>query len=197
MERPTDLLRALARRSRSAPSVSPLETEIRSQGAPNFKTEASAEVQEKFPTIASWEWNYGVPLTDIEDFIEFLREKELRIVERMKEVCNQLGDQLIDYRGTFISATGERGWYECRTVWAYRGEQPTAQWADLLADGEFLKLFQGLRKRWANDPTATERLMSLLMLYTWDDDFVDPDYGDVAAGQRAIMEATALVSDED
>jgi len=168
-----------------------LETEVRSQGAPNFVTQGNAELQDKLPTIAFWEWNYGVPPADIPDFIGDLQNDEIALVDLIEEIVPQKDDRLIEYRGTFISATGERGWYECRTVWAYRGDNPIAQWSQLLANAQFKLMFRRIRRRWANDPGATERLMSLLQLYTYDDDFVDPDF---AEGQRDLMAASAGLS---
>jgi hypothetical protein len=186
-------LRALIRRMNAAPSASLLETEVRSQGAPNFKTEPDGEFSEKVATIAAWEWNYGVPQSDIKAFIQFLQEHEIELISLIEQIIPVPGDRLIQYCGTFIAVTGERGWYECRTIWSYRGDNPIGQWVDLLANAQFLLLFQGLRKRWVADPVASERLQSLLQLYTYDDDFVDQDDLDVAAGQRAIMNATAAL----
>jgi hypothetical protein len=191
-----DKLRALVRRGSTAPNADVLETEVRSQGAPNFKAQADPDLEERMPTVAFWEWNYGVPPSDIEDFIGDLQNGEINLINRIEQLVPDKANRLIEYRGTFISATGERGWYECRTMWAYRGENPIAQWVDLLADAELKHIFRQIRRRWANDPGATERLMSLLQLYTYDDDFVDPDDADVAAGQRALMTASAGLSSE-
>ncbi|WP_395711637.1 hypothetical protein [Reyranella sp.] len=188
-----DKLRSLVRRRSTAPSAAVLETEVRSQGAPNFLTEADPELQDKLPTIAFWEWNYGVSPADIPDFIGDLQNDEFAIITRIEQIIPEKDDRMIEYRGTFISATGERGWYECRTVWAYRGDNPIAQWAQLLEDAQFKLMFRRVRRRWANDPAATERLMSLLQLYTYDDDFVDPDFAD---GQRALMSASAGLSND-
>ncbi len=189
----TDKIRALARLSGAAPSAGALETEIRSQGAPNFKTEPSGTFAALLPTIASWEWNFGVPQTAIKAFIEWLQRNEEPMVDRMKQIIPTPGDRKIEYRGTFISSTGERGWYECRTIWAYKGDAPVAQWAQLLNDADFKDRFISLRRPYARDPAATERLMSLLQLYTFPDDFVDEDPS-VAEGQQAIMDATAAAS---
>ena len=186
-----DKLRALVRRRNTAPNTGVLETEVRSQGAPNFKTEADADLQAKIPTIASWEWNYGVPQSDIAEFIDVLQHNEIALIDLIAVIFPDESARLIEYRGTFISATGERGWYECRTVWAYRGDNPIAQWVDLLGNATFRLIFRELRRRWANDPGATERMLSLLQLYKYDDDFVDQTDEDVAAGQRAIMSASA------
>ena len=115
-------LRRAVRRRDATPSANILETEVRSQGAPNFKTEADAELLEKIPTIAVWEWNYGVPQSDIKEFIDDLRDDEITLINLICEILDE-DEQLIEYRGTFISATSERGWYECRTIWAY-GRKP-------------------------------------------------------------------------
>jgi hypothetical protein len=185
-------LRRAVRRGNAVPSTNILETEVRSQGAPNFKSDADPELEAALPTVAFWEWNYGVPQSDIEDFIEFLQDDEITII---KLICEELfpDPQLrqIEYRGTFISATSERGWYECRTVWAYRGTNPIGQWVDLLANDDFKRLFRKLRRRFANDSGSTERLMALLQLYTYPDDFVDEDE-QTAAGQRALIDASDL-----
>lgn len=186
-----DKLRRAVRRGSVAPSADILETEVRSQGAPNFKTEADADLQDKLPTIAFWEWNYGVPQSDIEGFIDVLQDDEIALIDLMSEIVPIPQDRLIEYRGTFISATSERGWYECRTVWAYRGTDPIAQWVDLLANDDFKRIFRKIRRRFANDPGSTERLMALLQLYTYDEDFVDEDEA-TAAGQRALMDASDL-----
>jgi len=186
-------LRKAVRRGNAAPSTNILETEVRSQGAPNFKSEADEALERALPTIAFWEWNYGVPQSDIEDFIDFLQDEEINIINLIcEDIFPTAQLRQIEYRGTFISATGERGWYECRTVWAYRGTNPIAQWFDLLANDDFKRLFRKIRRRFANDPGATERLMALLQLYTYDEDFVDANDEQTAAGQRALMEASDI-----
>ncbi len=188
-----DKLRALVRRRNAAPNAGVLETEVRSQGAPNFKAEGSSELQGKIPTVAFWEWNYGVPQSDIEEFIDDLRDDEKELITLIEEILPE-GSRLIEYRGTFISATGERAWYECRTVWSYRGQNPIALWVDLLDNSQFRVIFRRIRRRCAKDPGATERLMSLLQFYEYDTDFVDAGDDATAAGQRALMNASAGLS---
>jgi hypothetical protein len=183
-------LRRAVRRGNATPSTNVLETEVRSQGAPNFQTEGGEDLLNKIPYVGFWEWNYGVPASDIREFIEDLQNDEVTLIDL---ICEILGEdqRLIDYRGTFISATSERGWYECRTVWSYIGDEPIAQWVPLLENDQFKFIFQKIRRRFARDPGATERLMSLLQLYQFPRDFIDEDTtSPTAEGQKALLEAS-------
>ena len=70
------------------------------------------------------------------------------------------------------------------------GENPIAQWVPLLDNEDFELIFRKIRRRFARDPGATERLMSLLQLYDFPEHFVDEDDTDTAAGQLALMKAS-------
>lgn len=178
--------RDLLQRAQGAPRVQALETEIRSQGAPNFPSEIDPNVSNQFPVAAAWEWHYGVSVRHIGKLITWLQTNEAQINGR---IATALGatPRLITYRGTFISATSERGCYQCKTVWSYSGTDPISQWETLLANATVDNDFKFLRGYWAADPGATESLVALLQLYTFPDDFVDPDH---EAAQLAVIDAT-------
>lgn len=187
-------LRDLVRRSEGTASVTALETEIRSQGAPVFKSEVSGSFATKIPIIAGWEWNYGVPGDAMGAFIRCLQEAEEAMVQRIFDIlCKDKSNPCVPkimYQGTSIFVTGERSWYQCRTVWAYRGEKPEAEWVLLLNDLQFKLMFKNIRTPFAKDPAATERLFSLLQLYTYPNDFGDDDDQGIATARQMLMQVT-------
>ncbi len=142
---------ALRRGAPSAPSITEVSTEVRTNTVIAVPTPGPDELRYVIGALVI-EWAFRVPFAKIREFNSFLADNEALIAESCEKLMKG-----VHYRGTYMTTHGER--VEFRTYWAYDSQAAQAQWEIGLANARsnFTTALRRLRSYWISDPNGTHR----------------------------------------